>query len=96
MKHLLALVLPLAVALPVSAAEWTPNAQHEFQQHCATKAPAGYEPNQIKTYCECASTEAAKSFNDQELTALAEGSTDAGLQERLNKVLHACMAKLHP
>ena len=70
-RHLLALALPLAVALPVSAAEWSDDAKTEFVQQCIAGAPAVYEEPQLRAYCDCAATNVSKEFSEAELQEIS-------------------------
>jgi hypothetical protein len=96
-RHLLAVALPLALALPVSAAEWSDKAKSDFVQQCIAGAPAGYEEPQLRAYCDCAATRVSEEFSEQELQAMSRQSPpDAALQQRLVKASSTCSGELKP
>lgn len=96
-RHLLALALPLAVALPVSAAEWSDKAKTEFVQQCITGAPAGYEEPQLRAYCDCAATKVSQAFSEEELQAMGRQSPpDPAMQQRLVTATGSCSGELKP
>lgn len=96
-RHLLALALPLAVALPVSAAEWSDNAKTEFVQQCIAGAPAGYEEPQLRAYCDCAATKVSQEFSEAELQEISRQSPpDPTMQQRLVNASSSCGEKLKP
>ncbi|SDP48918.1 hypothetical protein [Ectopseudomonas guguanensis] len=96
-RHLLALALPLAVALPVSAAEWSDNAKTEFVQQCIAGAPAGYEEPQLRAYCDCAATKVSQEFSEAELQEISRQSPpDPTMQQRLVNASGSCSSKLKP
>ena len=96
-RHLLALALPLAVALPVSAAEWSDKAKTEFVQQCIAGAPAGYEEPQLRAYCDCAATKVSQAFSEQELQAMGRQSPpDPTMQQRLVTATGSCSGELKP
>ncbi len=96
-RHLLAFALSLAVALPLSAAEWTAQAKTEFVQHCINGAPAGYEQPQLQAYCDCAADKVSREFSEAEVQAISRQSPpDAALQQRLVDASGNCAGKLKP
>lgn len=96
-RHLLALALPLAVALPLSAAEWSSQARSEFIQECINGAPAGYEQPQLEAYCDCAAEQVSGEFSESEIQSLSHQSpADAALQERMTKVTGTCSSRIKP
>lgn len=96
-RHLLALALPLAVALPVSAAEWSDNAKTEFVQQCIAGAPAGYEEPQLRAYCDCAATKVSQEFSEAELQEISRQSPpDPAMHQRLVNASGSCSSKLKP
>ena len=96
-RHLLALALPLAVALPVAAAEWSDNAKTEFVQQCIAGAPAGYEEPQLRAYCDCAATKVSQEFSEAELQEISRQSPpDPAMQQRLVNASSSCAEKLKP
>lgn len=96
-RHLLAVALPLVVALPVSAAEWSDKAKTEFVQQCIAGAPAGYEEPQLRAYCDCAATRVSQEFTEQELQAMSsQSSPDKAMQQRLVKASSSCSGELKP
>lgn len=95
-RHLLAFVLPLAVALPLSAADWSPEAKNQFIQECINGAPAGYEQPQLQAYCDCAAEEVSGEFNDDEMQALSGTTADKALQQRMTKITSVCSSRVKP
>ena len=96
-RHLLAFVLPLAVALPLSAAEWTPEAKSQFIKECINGAPAGYEQPQLEAYCDCAAEEVSGEFSESEMQALTSQSpADTAFQERMTQVTSTCSSRIKP
>lgn len=96
-RHLLAFALPLALALPVSAAEWSAQARSEFVQQCVAGAPAGYEEAQLKAYCDCAADKVSGEFSEAELQEMSRQSPpDAVMQQRLIAATSSCGDKLQP
>ncbi|UFQ97436.1 hypothetical protein [Pseudomonas wenzhouensis] len=96
-RHLLALALPLAVALPVSAAEWSDKAKTEFVQQCIAGAPAGYEEAQLRAYCECAANKVSQAFSEEELQAMSRQTPpDPAMQQRLVNASSSCSGNLKP
>lgn len=96
-RHLLALALPLAVALPGSAAEWSAQAKNEFVQQCVAGAPAGYEDAQLKAYCDCAADKVSAEFSEAELQEMSRQSPpDPAMQQRLVNASSSCGEKLKP
>ena len=96
-RHLLALAQPLAVALPVSAAEWSDSAKNEFVQQCIAGAPAGYEEPQLRAYCDCAATKVSEEFSEAELHEMTRQSPpDTAMQQRLVNASSSCSSKLKP
>lgn len=96
-RHLLALALPLAVALPVSAAEWSDKAKTEFVQQCIAGAPAGYEEPQLRAYCECAANKVSQAFSEEEMQAMSRQTPpDQAMQQRLVKASSSCSGELKP
>lgn len=96
-RHLLAVALPLVLALPVSAAEWSDKAKSDFVQQCIAGAPAGYEEPQLRAYCDCAATRVSEEFSEQELQAMSRQSPpDTALQQRLVKASSTCSGELKP
>lgn len=96
-RHLLVAALPLVLALPVSAAEWSDKAKTEFVQQCISGAPAGHEEPQLRAYCECAATKISQEFSEQELQAMSrQSSPDQAMQQRLVKASSSCSGELKP
>lgn len=96
-RHLLAVALPLALALPVCAAEWSEQAKTDFVQQCIAGAPAGYEEPQLRAYCDCAATRVSQEFGEEELQALSPQSPpDKAMQQRLVKASSSCSGELKP
>lgn len=96
-RHLLACALPLAVALPLSAAEWTAQAKAEFVQHCVNGAPAGYQQPRLQAYCDCAASKVSQEFSEAEVQEISRQSPpDAALQQRLVAATGSCAGKLKP
>ena len=96
-RHLLALALPLTVALPVSAAQWSAQVKNEFVQQCVAGAPAGYEDAQLKAYCDCAADKVSAEFSEAELQEMSRQSPpDPAMQQRLVKASSSCGEKLKP
>lgn len=94
-RHLLAFALPLAVALPLSAAEWSSQAKSEFVQQCIAGAPTGYDQSQLNGYCECAADKVSREFSAAELEEMSRQSPpDAALQQRLITASSSCSDKL--
>lgn len=94
-RHLLAFALPLAVALPVSAAEWSAQATNEFVQQCVAGAPQGYGEAQLKAYCDCAADKVSAEFSEAELQALTQQSPpDPAMQQRLVTASSSCSDEL--
>ncbi|WAJ37076.1 hypothetical protein OU800_21105 [Pseudomonas sp. GOM7] len=96
-RHLLAAALPLVLALPVSAAEWSDKAKNDFVQQCINGAPAGYEEPQLRAYCDCAATKVSEEFSEEELEAMSRQSPpDQAMQQRLVKASSSCSGELKP
>lgn len=96
-RHLLAIALPLVVAVPASAAEWSDNAKTEFVQQCIAGAPAGYEEPQLRAYCDCAATKVSQEFSEAELQKISRQSPpDPAMQQRLVNASSSCAGKLKP
>lgn len=90
-RHLFALALPLAVALPLSAAEWSAQAKNEFVQQCVAGAPAGHDEAQLKAYCGCAAGKVSTEFSEAELHEMAsQVPPDPAMQERLVRASSSC------
>lgn len=94
-RHLFAFALPLAVALPLSAAEWSAEAKTEFVQQCVAGAPAGYDEAQLKDYCDCAAGKVSAEFSEAELHEMTQQSPpDGAMQQRLVNASASCGEKL--
>ena len=90
-RTLLALTLPLIVALPVSASTWSEAAKSEFVNQCITGAPDGYNEDQIVRYCDCSAGTIAQEFSEEEIRGLgAQTEANPEMQKRLIKATSVC------
>ncbi|WP_372877237.1 hypothetical protein [Pseudomonas sp.] len=94
-RHLIALVLPLALALPATAAEWPAGAKIEFVNECVAGAQASHSEEQLRAFCECAADKVSQEFSAAELEAMrSQTQPDPALQQRLVTASNSCNAKL--
>ncbi len=88
-----ALLTPLALALPMSAhAAMDAKTQNTYMNECASAAgqsnPA-MDAKAVQTHCECGARQINKSFTDKEIASLNDTSTppSAELTSRLQKTV---------
>ncbi|WP_339525480.1 hypothetical protein [Pseudomonas sp. EA_35y_Pfl2_R111] len=91
-RHLIALFVPLAFALPSIAAEpWPADAKAEFVKECVAGAPDGHATNNLTAYCECAAEKVSNEFSEADMQAMARQSPpDSAMQQRLIKASASC------
>ncbi|UCJ17354.1 hypothetical protein K5Q02_02925 [Pseudomonas sp. MM211] len=95
-RHLIALLAPLAFALPAVAAEpWSPEAKSTFVQECVKGAQSGHSQEQLTAFCDCAATKVSEEFSEAEMAEMSKQvPPDAALQQRLVTASSSCNAKL--
>jgi hypothetical protein len=94
-RHLIALFLPLAFALPATAADWPAGAKTEFVNECVAGAQSSHSKERLQAFCECAADKVSQEFSDAELEAMrSQSQLDPALQQRLVTASNSCNAKL--
>lgn len=94
-RHLIAFVIPLAFALPATAAGWPEGAKTEFVNECVTGAQSSHSQKQLQAFCECAADKVSNEFSAAELEAMRNQSQpDPTLQQRLVTASSSCNTKL--
>jgi hypothetical protein len=94
-RHLIALFLPLAFALPATAAEWPAGAKTEFVNECVAGAQSSHSKERLQAFCECAADKVSSEFSEAELEAMrSQTQPDPALQQRLITASSSCNAKL--
>ncbi len=93
-RILLALVAPLAFALP-AVADWPAGAKDQFTTECVASARTDHSRDQAKAFCDCAADEVAKEFSQSELEEMGQQQqVDAATQQRLINASTACEGRL--
>jgi len=97
-RHLIAFFIPLAIALPATAAEaWPAGAKAAFVKECVAGAPDGHATSNLQAYCECAADKVSSEFSEAEMQAMARQSPpDPAMQQRLVEASSSCDSKLKP
>ncbi|WP_304639138.1 hypothetical protein [Pseudomonas sp.] len=91
MHRLLILALPLAVALPATAASWPDGAQEQFIEQCM----ANLDSPQAQAFCRCAADEVADEFSQAELEAMGtQLEVDPEMRQRLISASGRCEGQL--
>ena len=88
--RLLALLAPVALALPLSAHAAMDNATHEtFIQNCMAAAGQKLDAKAAQAHCTCGANSVNKHFSDAEIKTLSNAQTppDSKLTARLQKVV---------
>ena len=94
-RHLLALLAPLAVALPAAADDWPPEAEASFVRECVAGAEGSHSTAQLQAYCECAADKVRQEFSAAEMQEMSRQSPpDPALQQRLVNASSGCRARL--
>jgi hypothetical protein len=94
-RHLIAFVIPLAFALPATAAGWPESAKTEFVNECITGAQASHSKEQLQAFCECAADKVSSEFSTAELEEMrSQSQPNPALQQRLVTASSSCNAKL--
>lgn len=93
-RHLIALLFPLAVALPASA-EWPEGAKAPFVAECIEGAQAEHSAAKAKAFCECAAGEVSSEFSTSELEEMgSQDAIDQGTRQRLIEASRRCESVL--
>ncbi|WP_150304668.1 hypothetical protein [Pseudomonas saliphila] len=89
-RHLIALLFPLAVALPASA-EWPEGAKAPFVAECIEGAQAAHSAATAKAFCECAADEVSSEFSTAELEEMgSQQEIDPETRQRLIDASKRC------
>ena len=93
-RILLALVAPLAFALP-AVADWPAGAKDQFTTECIASARTDHSRDQAKAFCDCAADEVAQEFSQSELEQMGQQQQlDPAVQERLINASVRCEGRL--
>lgn len=94
-RHLIALFVPLAFALPATAADWPAGAKAQFAKECVASAQSGHDKAQLQAYCECAADKISGEFSEAELQEMGRQTPpDPAMQQRLISASSSCSSKL--
>lgn len=89
-RHLIALLFPLAIALPASA-EWPEGAKAPFVAECVEGAQAEHSAAKAKEFCECAADEVSSEFSTAELEEMgSQQEIDPEMRQRLIDASKRC------
>lgn len=93
-RYLIALLFPLAVALPASA-EWPEGAKAPFVAECVEGAQAEHDAAIAKAFCECAADEVSSEFSTAELEEMGgQQEIDQETRQRLIDASKRCESVL--
>lgn len=94
-RHLIAFFIPLAFALPATAAGWPEGAKTEFANECIAGAQASHSKELLQAFCECAAEQVSREVSAAELEAMrSQSQPNPALQQRLVTASSSCNAKL--